>query len=181
MCYNFAMSEGKKDSAHGTGAYGERQQRDLMGGVELPIHRDRKPLMTGQGMFDVQIPSETQTQLEPSVRNPLFKKGAVLYAAVYRNERPVLPFNEVQADDLAKEILDFDQNLEISEMSTGIGKNGRGVIKVIGKSSYGAFVEVLVHKKDKRGRDIVEKRFVRLQDRALARDNPKLRFKEATQ
>jgi len=179
VCYNFAVSE-SREGAHGRGRYGEPTQRDILGGINIPTHRGRKPLMSGPGMLDPQEQGflETQVQPEPSyVRKPLFKKGTVLYAATYRNDRPVLPFNEVQAEDLAKEVLEFEQNLEISEKSMGEGKKGREVIKVIGKSTYGAFVEVLIHKKDRKGKDIIEKRFVRLQDRQLARDNPKLRFR----
>ena len=178
------MSEARKDSAHGTGIYGERQQRNLVGGIELPTHRKRRlsSNQQGPGIFDApNVLPENPVQPKELPRAPLFKKGTVLYAAVYRNERPVLPFNEVQADDLTKEVLDFEENLEISAKSIGLGKRGQQVIKPIGRSSYGAFVEVLIHKKDRNGKNIEEKRFVRLQDRSLAGDNQKLRFKEATQ
>lgn len=166
-----------KEGPHGKSRYGERLQRDLLGGVNLPTPAIRKPLMDGSGFFDSKpVSADSPAQPELSVRTPLFKKGTVLYAAKYRNDRPVLPFNKVQAEDLAKEVLEFEQNLEISDRSIGEGKNRQRVIKPVGKSSYGAFVEILVHRKDRSGKDVVEKRFVRLQDRELPKNNPKRRF-----
>ncbi len=176
------MPESGKDSPHGKGRYGEPQQRDLLGGVELPTHRRRRmQSVGGEGLFDTapRIFSETPPQHELTIRNPLFKKGTVLYAANYRDGIPVLPFNQRQADDLAKETLEFDQNLEISDRCIGMGKRGREVIQRIGRSTYGAFVEVVIHTKDKKGEDITQTRFVRFSDRALARDNAKRQFKEA--
>ena len=170
-----------KEGAHGKGRYGEPSQRDLLGGINLSTYKGRKPLMEGAGFFDSHPTPETHPQLEQPARNPLFKKGTVLYASVYRNDRPVLPFNEVQAEDLAKEVLQFEQNLEISERSMKKGKNARKVIKVIGKSTYGAFIEILLHKKDREDKDVIERRFVRLQDRKLSKDNPKLKFKNLNQ
>lgn len=76
------MSEGSKDSPHGKIPYGERQQRNLLGGVELPSRR--KPRHPGPDIsrrvsfFD--NPPQIVRQPEPviSVKNetPAIKGGA---------------------------------------------------------------------------------------------------------
>jgi hypothetical protein len=177
------MPEGK-NSAHGTGTYGERQQRDLLGGENLPEHKRRRMTgqMTGQGFFDTpQVSLESPSvKAEKTPRALRFEKGTVLYKVVPETGgKPKIPEKPREEKDLRGETLLFDQDLEVDESCIGLGKRGREVIKIIGKSNYGAFVIVRYHKTDDKGQEVVEERLASLTQRRLKGKNEKLIIKES--
>lgn len=179
------MPEANKESPHGKGPYGERQQRDLLGGMNLPEHTARKITgqMLDQGFFDEKSNLENPSaQPDKIPRAPRFRRGTVLYKVVQDADgNPKIPRNPREAEDLARETLQFDQHLEVDEKCIGIGKRGKEVIKIAGKSDYGAFVVVHYHKTDEKGREIVEERLASLTQRRQKSQNEKLRFKRTTQ
>lgn len=78
------MSEAR-EGAHGKGTYGERQQRDLLGGVDIPKHRGRKSLGSRRGLFvSTQPRSHVSVIQEPiSVEITSFFKGKDLPTDVW--------------------------------------------------------------------------------------------------
>ena len=123
-----------------------------------------------------EIPTVPEKRTSRTLR---FKRATVLYRSLFDgNGNPVLPQNFSQAEDFRREILQFEEDLEVSERSIGPGKRKSEIIKKLGTTAYGPFIEVVLHRKDGKGNEIEEKRFVSLLDRSLPRDNQRRRFKE---
>lgn len=174
------MSE-VREGAHGKGRYGERQQRDLLGGVELPIHRSRKPLMSGQGLFDA-IPSKAEVSVssEEPHRSFLFKKGTRFYSTDYP-----IPRNPLEEQNRRAGVLEEAAEIEISSDNLVYSERlqrwtPRAISDEYKSKIYGAFVKVLIHTRGRRGEDIVTERFISLKGLQKAKDNAYARFKEAT-
>jgi hypothetical protein len=176
------MSE-KHESPHGKGRYGEKQQRDLLGGVNLPIHRRKlsSPTQEGPGIFDEITPSiELSTQDEKAQeRKYWFKKGARFYSIDFPIPKSPIEEENRRAGvlDEAKEISIDPSNLVYSEKL----KKWTVKAKKEHKSKlYGAFVIAHIETKGRNDEVIVTKRFISLKDLQKPQDNPLARFKKAT-
>jgi hypothetical protein len=176
------MSE-KKESPHGKGRYGEKEQRDLLGGVNLPTHRRRltSPSQTGPGMFDVEVPQVevAQPQEQPQERKYWFKKGSRFYSLDYPVPRSPLEEENRRAGSLDEpmEISIDPSNLTYSDKL----KKWTVKAKKEHKSTlYGAFVIGLIETKDRNGEVVLVRRFISLKDLQKPEDNPYARFKKAT-
>lgn len=176
------MSE-KKESPHGKGRYGEKQQRNLIGGIELPTQRRRRldnHVQKGPGIFDEQTTAldVLQTEQEPA-RKFWFKRGTGFYSIDYPVPRSIMEEENRRAGKLeeAQEIEIDPSNLIFSEK---LNKWTLKAKKEHKSKLYGAFVIALIHTKRRDGEDIVTKRFISLKDLQKPKDNPFARFKEAT-
>lgn len=176
------MSE-KKESPHGKGRYGEKQQRNLIGGMELPTYRRRRldsSLQKGPGMFDepTVVVEVLEKEQEPK-RSFWFKRDTKFYSTEYPVPRSVMEEENRRAGKLeeAQEIEIDPSNLIYSE------RLNRWTLKAKKEHKskvYGAFVIGLIHTKGRKGEDIVTRRFISLKDLQKPKDNPYARFKEAT-
>ncbi len=141
------------------------------------------------GLFDsdsqerpAELPARSEASPAAERKKPRtlrFRRGTVLYRSLYDgNGNPVLPHNPSQAEDFRREMLQFEDDLRVSDRSIGPGKRKEEIIKKIGTTEYGPFIEVIVQREDGKGNPIEERRFVSLLDRSLPRDNVLRRFKE---
>lgn len=174
----------KNESPHGKGRYGERQQRNLLGGVELPTHRRKLsfPVQQGPGMFDEESSShETAQEVQQlQERKYWFKKGAKFYSLDYPVPKSPLEEENRRAGSLdeAKEVSIDPSNLVYSEKL----KKWTVRAKKEHKSKlYGAFVIGLIETRGRNDEVITTRRFISLKDLQKPQDNPYARFKKATE
>lgn len=177
------MSE-KNESPHGKGKYGEKQQRDLLGGVNLPTHRRKlnSPFQEGPGMFDEITPTIESPEQEERAqeRKYWFKKGARFYSIDFPIPKSPMEEENRRAGTLdeAKEVNIDPSNLVYSEKL----KKWTVKAKKEHKSKlYGAFVIALIETKGRNDEVIVTRRFISLKDLQKPQDNPYARFKKATE
>lgn len=180
------MSE-VKDGAHGRVRYGEKSQRDLLGGAELPTHRRRfLPQAQGQETLDSLILIENdnvKTKEDDLSNNPSrslwFKRGTRFYST----EFPV-PKSPIEEQNRRAGQLEDAKELEINESSLIFSeKEKKWVVKAKKEhktKEYGAFIMVNVHSIDRRGKDQVNRRFISLKGLQKPEDNPFARFKKLT-
>lgn len=160
------MPEGSKDSPHGKGRYGSPDQRDILGGINVPDHNKKHSEMTGSGMFDMPETSApnltepiTPTQTELLPRKLKFKRGTRLYKVVRDSEgKPTIPYTPVQEDDLFDRELTVPTYLDVPVEFLEIGKRGRTITRKVGKSGYGAFTVVLSPVRLSSGKVVLEER-----------------------
>lgn len=174
--------------------------RISVGVVEKPRFGDsgkgKRRRMTGPGFFDTSVQADAEvarTPVSESVkiipelklpRHVTFKKGTNIYAFIRAPETGeiLIPGVGQEAGELFAEKLEFETSLKIdSKEGLEMGKNGKRVIKRVGKSEHGAFAVVNFQKKDKEGNIVTVKGLASLTDRALPKDNEALRFKRANQ
>lgn len=176
------MSE-NHESPHGKGRYGEKQQRDLLGGVNLPTHRRKlsTPTQDGPGMFDEVSSIESPKQEEKAQeRKYWFKKGTKFYSLDFPIPKTPMEEENRRAGvlDEAKEISIDPSNLVYSEKL----KKWTVKAKKEHKSKlYGAFIIAQIETKGRNDEVIVTRRFISLKDLQKPQDNPYARFKKATQ
>ena len=102
----------------------------------------------------------------PNPRRIGLREGTVLYAATNDADgNPRLPHNPQEAARLRVDMLTSARYLNISERSIGPGKRGKDVVRRLGVTPYGAFIEVDVPRVDERGQQAVDKRYVSLLNR----------------
>jgi hypothetical protein len=158
------MPEGKGDSPHGKGPYGAREQRDILGGIEVPDYKKVSSEMTEPGLFDspqavtlstVEPITEVKTELEP--RSLKFKVGTRIYKIDRDGNGNIkIPRTPAQADDLLKKILTVPTYFDVPVEYLERGKRGGTITKKVGQSDYGAFTVVRFPVRLKSGKVVME-------------------------
>ncbi|HYM65145.1 MAG TPA: hypothetical protein VES68_01515 [Candidatus Sulfotelmatobacter sp.] len=173
-----------REGAHGKGPYGERQQRDLLGGVNIPTHKSRRPLMTGTGMFDSLSTPDANTKGEQQIgqkphRALWFKRNARYYSVDF----PV-PHSGLEEQNRRVGSLDEAREIEIDPESLTYSDRLKKWVPKPKKEHktrlYGAFVVVRIGTMNRKGEEVVERRFMSLRDLQKTEDNPFARFKAST-
>ena len=125
--------------------------------VDPEARKGRTPLSPAEG---------SSTKEKPNPRRIGSRGGTVLYAATNDADgNPRLPHNPQEAARLRVDMLTSERYLSVSERSVGPGKKGQDVIRRLGVTPYGAFIEVDIPRRTERGEQVIDKRYVSLLNR----------------